>query len=294
MQVVIVPAWRRPAFLLACLDRLEMAAAGRGDLRFLIALDRGVSDGVRQVARDFSRRWPGQTRVIRRNPHPYTGNSFNVLSAYREALQLWTNYPELVHLVEEDVLVGRDYFHFHDLAHKLAPDAFSVSACRNQNYPLSADPPQDDTAIYPNPMYQSIGVSFRPARLRQVAPHANPTYLRNPIGYCKRAWPNSRIPQAHAEQDGLLHRIAEASNLRTYYPLTPRAYHVGFVGYHRRGAELEGDVRTQADCILSMTADELNAVAYSYPDHNTIPLDGPREPVSRVVDIDWNTGGNFV
>lgn len=292
MQTVVVPAWRRPAFLLACLERLEVAVGGRRDIRFLIALDRGHTREVSNIAADFYRRRPAYTKVVRRQPHGYHGNSFNVLMSYREVLAP-LGADDLVHLVEEDILVGHDYFDYHERAHGLVPNTFSVSACRNQNTALADDPPQDDTAIYGHPMYQSIGVSFRAHRLRKILPHLSRAYFSDMVGYCNRMWPASKIPKAHAEQDGLLHRISEANNLTTAYPLTPRAYHVGFTGYHRNGAELAGTTRQQADRLLSMTADELNAAAHSYPDHNTIPLDGHRDPVSQVVNLP-QVKGNFV
>jgi hypothetical protein len=43
--------------------------------------------------------------------------------------------------------------------------------------------------------------------------------------------------------------------------------------------------------LLSMTADELNAAALSYPDHTTTPLDRTRAPVSRL--INWPTDGRM-
>jgi hypothetical protein len=272
MEIVIVPAWRRPDFFEATLRRLLIA--DEGVQQYWLALDRKHDRDVNQLAWDFTRKLEGaRVRVIPRS-HPYRGNSYNVLTSYREAL---TFRPEIVHLVEEDVFVGADYFAFHRAAHKLAPDAFAVSAARNQNY--ADDPVGDATALYLDQAYQSIAVSFRPEPLALALTHAVPAYFANPVAYCRRAFPRSHIPAGNAEQDGLLNRCAEAWGMRTAYAARPRAYHAGFVGYHRKGAAGTGPVSERAARLLTMSTAELNANAYSYPDHQAVDLDArPGDP----------------
>lgn len=277
MEVVIVPAWRRPDFLKACLSRL--LAADDGVPHYRITLDRGHTPDVVPVAAWFAKRLGARVRTVRRS-HQYRGNSYNVLTSYREALR---EHASLVHLVEEDVLVGADYFGFHRRAHELAPDAFAVSACRNQQYPLGEDPPAVENALYLHRSYQSIGVSFKPRRLEAVLPHLTPGYFGRPVTYCASRFPHSVINPNHAEQDGLLHRLMEADGTATAYPAVPRAYHVGFTGYHRKGELPTGSIDQRAQAILAMSAEELNRRAHSYPDHTTIPLDAVRAPVDRVI-----------
>lgn len=139
--------------------------------------------------------------------------------------------------------------------------------------------------VWRHPAYQSLGVSFRPKQLERVVRHAKPAYFANMIGYCKSQFPDSWIPPANAEQDGLIHRISEQDGLFTLYPSVPRAYHVGFTGYHRRGAALVGSIEQRAQQILSMSTEELNRSAHSYPDHQAIPLDAERAPISKL--IEW-------
>jgi hypothetical protein len=275
-ELVIVTAWRRPDFLSACLQRLLIADDGRQ--RYMIAFDRGFARECATVAVAFTRQLGGRAN-IRRRSHRYRGNSYNVLTSYREALAMG---PDLVHLVEDDVFVGADYFEFHRRAHELAPDAFAVSAARNQQYPPEHNPPDDHEAVYTHVSYQSIGVSFRPGPLSQVVQHATHTYFSRPVAYCAKYWPGSRINPNNAEQDGLIHRIIEATGRPTVYPFSPRAYHAGFVGYHRKGAGPVGTVAERAATLLRMTTAELNAAAHSYPDHIAVDLDAPRKPVDRI------------
>lgn len=275
-ELVIVTAWKRPDFLSAALQRLLVADDGRQ--RYWICLDRLHSRECWNVAAEFTRVL-GTRALIRRRTHRYKGNSYNVLMSYREAV---ATGPELVHLVEEDVFVGADYFEFHRRAHELVPDAFSVSACRNQQFPPEVNPPDDEDAVYAHVSYQSIGVSFRVEPLAKVVRHAQHGYFASPVAYCRRHWPNSAINPNNAEQDGLIHRMIEASGRPTVYAFSPRAYHAGFVGYHRKGAALGGTVEARAATLLRMTTADLNAAAHSYPDHVAVDLDAHRKPVDRV------------
>jgi hypothetical protein len=286
METVIVPAHQRGDFLRACLTRL--LAADNDRLKYLISMDRGYSSEVSQVATWFLRKVGTRRATVAVRQHRYRGNSYNVLTSYREALVGVMRLrhfaePELVHLVEEDILVGRDYFDFHRRAHELVPDAFSVSACRNQYYPVGTGPEPDDTAVYRHGSYQSIGVSFRPGPLRRGLAHAVPSFFRDQVGYCAANFPHTKINRSHAEQDGLLHRVLEQEGASTVYAAVPRAYHVGFVGYHRNGERPQGSLEERAEAILAMSAEELNRRAHSYPDHTTVPLDGHREPVSKII-----------
>lgn len=275
-ELVIVTAWKRPDFLSAALQRLLLADDGRQ--RYTISLDRLHTRECATVASVFARRL-GTRAQVRRRAHRYRGNSYNVLTSYREAL---AREPELVHLVEEDVFIAADYFEFHRRAHELAPDAFAVSACRNQQFPPEVNPPDQEDAVYAHVSYQSLGVSFRPEALAQVVQHAQHPYFQAPVAYCRKHWPGSAINPNNAEQDGLIHRLIEASGRPTIYPFSPRAYHAGFVGYHRKGAGPVGTIEHRAAVLLRMTTDELNAAAHSYPDHVAVDLDAARKPVDQV------------
>jgi hypothetical protein len=276
-EIVIIPAWRRPEFLKAALTRLLRADDGRPE--YWICLDRGHFATLVPVIAWFKRRLGHRVRVGQRM-HNYKGNSYNVIMSYRDAL---AEGADLVHLVEEDILVGADYFDFHRRAHDLVPDAFSVSSCRNQQFIMGHEPPGDETAVWRHSAYQSLGVSFKAERLKAVLPHARSTYFAQPVTYCRRHFPHTAINPNNAEQDGLLHRLSENAGLSSVYPAVPRAYHAGFSGYHRKGKLPPGGVDARADRILAMTAEEMNERAGSYPDHATVPLDGFRLPVDRVI-----------
>lgn len=284
MEVVVVTAWRRPEFLRATLNRLLIV--DNPEVEYLISLDRRYSLPTKNVAFWFQRKIGRRVHFTVRS-HIWSGNSYNVLSSYRDAIQRRPQ-PDLVHLIEEDVLVGKDYLDFHRAAHKLVPDVFCVSACRNQQFPPGVDPPPADSVAWLHPAYQSLGVSFRPDRLERVLRHAKPAYFGNMVGYCKQKFPNTRIPAANAEQDGLIHRVMEADDELCAYPAVPRAYHAGFCGYHRNGTKLTGTIEERAKRIEAMSTEELNRHARSYPDHQAIDLDADRQPLNEIVE--WGRG----
>jgi hypothetical protein len=281
VDVIVVPAWRRPDFLKAALTRL-LALDGREHVRFLIALDRGYSPNVWGVTQWFANQAGRPNVTVLRRRHAYRGNSFNVLTSYRDA----AGYsPDLVHLVEEDIFVAHDYLSAAHAVHAAEPKAFAVSACRNQQFEPGVDPPAEASGYFMHPAYQSLAVSFRPESLSAVLAHAQPEYYANPVRYCQGHFPNTVIPVGNAEQDGLIHRIVEERGGTVGYLALPRAYHAGFTGYHRKGALLPGDVDTRARRLLEMTTEELNGAAFSYPDHAAVPLDAARAAVTTR--IDW-------
>ena len=277
-EIVIVPAWQRPEFLAATLERLS--AADEGTQEFWISLDRRHSQAVNMIATQFAARLGDRARLLTRF-HSYRGNSFNVLQSYAEAVKC---APDFIHLVEEDVFVADDYFAWHRAAHRLVGNCIAVSGARNQN--LLEDPEPEPGAVFVHEAYQSVAVSFRPERLAPILKHAGQRYYRDPIGYCKRLFPHTKIPHGNAEQDGLINRVAESMGAFTVYPTEPVAYHAGFVGYHRAGeSPLRTGVPVQvaASELLRMDAAELNRRAHSYPDHQTVDFHTKRLEPHRVV-----------
>lgn len=246
----------------ACLTRLSKAATG--DVRVVVSLDRKGTLECRQVAESFSSSFSDiYLRVMQY--HQFHGNSYNVLSGIKDALKLG---GDLIHVVEDDIMVSLGYFAYHEAAHLAAPDAFAVSACKNQN--LQGEPPG---AAYRHGSYQSLGVSFRPETGEQIIQHENSRYYGDMVGYCRRVFPGSVIPPGHAEQDGLINRIRERRGGVTVYAAQPRAFHAGFYGYNRTGTKLSGSIVLRSAKILSMTTEEMNAKAGLMKDHEVIDLD---------------------
>ena len=247
----------------ACMTRLEAAATP--DVTVVVSLDRARHPDCRKVVEGFAQRLPS-VYLREMPPHKYHGNSYNILSGIQDCRSLG---GDLIHVVEDDVLVAHGYFHYHEAMHQAAPDAFAVSACRNQNLTDAAV----GAAAYLHPSYQSLGVSFGAGVVDLLASHARKDYYGDMVDYCHRTFPDSAIPRGHAEQDGLINRVREASGRATVYTSRPRAFHAGFQGYNRPGRSLSGGtIEDRSARILSMTSEEMNARAGEMKDHEVIPL----------------------
>ena len=292
--VVIVPTWRRPDFLWACLHRL-LQCDGIRDYGIVLSIDRSSDPEIDRVAMALVAKtgagglYDGQKIRIRVvEPHHYHGNSYNVLGAYRYAAAVTSG---LVILLEEDIFVARGFLRYHEAAHVAAPSCFCVSACQDQNAPLPDSLARGDSAtVYERPTYQSLGVSFQAAVVRHFLAILDdlPNYFAEPTETLASRFPDTKIPRPQAEQDGFLGRVLEEwvvqhGALGAIYPVVPRAFHAGFHGYNRSGGKplYDGTAEDRGRRLLAMTELEMNDRADSrYRDIRVCPLDvQEREPL---------------
>lgn len=227
-DIVVVTCWCRPELLAVTLEYIQRAAHAEEHL-YTFRPDRGGTPEVLDVISSF--RLP---KVVTKVVHSYPGNTYNTLEGYRQVVGMAGQLrARLIYLIEEDVVIAPDFFDFHRrVQSEFGQEAFAVSACRNQNWKGHLHVP-DPEAVYKFPRYQSLGVSFRPQVLRGVLAHAKPEYYSSMGDYLRRTFPNSKYELLFAEQDGLIERVMEACGGEVIYPYRPRAFHVGWYGYHR-------------------------------------------------------------
>lgn len=282
-DLVAVLAHRRPDFLHATLTRLGMA--DRDYLRYRIYIDRGYDHAVLEVAGQFADALGDRCEVILRPDHNHWGSSYNTFEAYREAAEGdW----ELLHLIEEDILISEDYFDYHRQAHALAPDAFSVTGCRDRLGPPA--PETSDDAIYLREAYQVSGASYRRTMLPSILKYITPAYYSNPAEHIAATFPNASLPPGQwTEQDGFLMRVREELGLWCVYPCAPRSYHAGFSGYNRSGQALSGTIEENAHRILTMSTEEMNSLSGGFNDLEAVDLDRVKPGISRITTWKENT-----
>jgi len=234
-DVLIIPCWRRPEFLWHCLDNLRRAV-GIGDLHVLFRPDRGHDPRIHDVIDEFGPQLASyDVEVPPRCPYRRGKQSANVLGAYLRAAAITRRY---VFMVEEDVMVARDFLRWHYAVQAAQPQLFCSIAARNTNraVPEAADP---EAYYVTNLDYCSLGVCFeRSVIVRRIAPHVRREYFENPGGYCQQLWSRSLVGAGHVEHDGLIRRIQEEQGARRpiAYPYRPRAFHAGYFGYPRGGS----------------------------------------------------------
>lgn len=248
-SIVIIPCWRRPEFLGACLNLIRWADLS-GTYHYLFAIDRRADPLNEKIIAGF----PGEKTVIR-NTAMFNGNSANLIKAYKWA---YGQSEELVFLIEEDIFIAKDFFLYHEqVHHEFSP--FFVTACRNQmDLKQTGDNP---AGLFSYGKYQSLGVSFRRESLLQIIEHDTREYYSNRSGYLKKLFPQSQFGTQNTEQDGLINRIMERDNLTGIYPEIPRAFHAGFYGYNRQGSRLRENhlsLEDKIEILLSMPQAEMN------------------------------------
>jgi hypothetical protein len=239
-DVLLIPCWRRPEFLWHCLENLTRAR-GFERLHVLFRADDGFDPDILEVVRQFADRLSSyhiDTPV--RCPYRRSRQSANLLAGYVCAA---ARARRLVFMVEEDVIVARDFFCWHYAVHAAEPQLFCSLSTRNHNRAVASG--QDPRDYYLTTLdYCSLGVAMTAATIMSsIAPHVRRDYFERPAEYCRQHFPTSRVGARFTEQDGLIRRVQEALGERRpiAYPFRPRAYHAGFVGYHRPG-RLEGDL----------------------------------------------------
>jgi hypothetical protein len=226
-DVVVVPCWRRPEFLWHCLDNLTRAD-GIDRVHVLFRPDTGYSPDNLQVIQAFADRLSSfEVQVADPCPFRRTKPSANFLLGLLHAA---ATTKQLVFLVEEDIMVARDYFRWHRAVQAAAAPLFCSIPVKNPNRVLTL-PDAPDAYYLSSGDSCSNGMCFDRQVLRSlVAPHVNMAYLRRPKKYIRRHFPASSIGLGYVEQDGLIRRIQEQSPLPIAWPCVPRAFHSGFFG----------------------------------------------------------------
>lgn len=263
-NVVIIPCHSRPEFLGACLNRISLAEGWEKNHYLFCVDDHKFAGGaynpqVIEVIKQF----PGEKTVKIRPKDSIRSNTRNVLEGYKEAHRIATDTGgDLVYLIEEDILIARDFFTFHERVQAVT-DEFFVSACRNQNYKAATKLPAEPESVYTYPRYQSLGNSFKLNQVAKFLPHCNGAYYGNMWDYLKNHFKGPKVTAFQGmwcEQDGMLNRFMAQNDLLGIFPYIPRAYHAGFYGYNRTGQPISPNLSLfeRIIALLSMTEKEMN------------------------------------
>jgi hypothetical protein len=269
-DILLVPCWRRPEMLWHCIDNI-CKAEGIEAMHVVFRPDSGFDPDNLAVIREHAKRLPShEIQPAPRCPYRRTKLSANILLGYLDAAARARRH---VYMVEEDIMVGRDFFRWHAQRAGL----FCSIAVRNHNREVHT--PDDPDGYYlSSGDYCSWGVCFDVAVIRErIAPHVNLAYLRRPKRYLRGRFARSKVSLGFVEQASLLRRIQELDSLPIAYPATPRAFHAGFYGRNRPGTiegALQERVRRLDGMIYDCTAMRGAALSARYAaDSEPVPLD---------------------
>ncbi len=265
-DIVLIPCWQRPEMLWHCIDNL-CRADGIESKHVIFRPDSDYDSDNIAVIHEHADRLPSyEIQAAPRCPYRRTKLSANILLGYMQAAALARRY---VYLVEEDIMVGRDFFRWHSAVHSQSEGLFCSIAVRNHN--RYVDTPDDPDCYYlTSGDYCSWGVCFDRAVIAGlIAPHVNLDYLSRPKNYLRRHFAGSRVSLGFVEQASLVRRIQEICARPIAYPATPRAFHAGFYGRNRPGGisgELRERVRRLDTMIYDRTAMRGAALSSRYAD----------------------------
>lgn len=250
---VVITAFGRPEMLWHCLSRIDKADKP-DNLRITFRLDHGYDREIHDVLRMYGH-LPADVSIAPKHPfHGSTKQSANVLGGLYQAAK---NAPDgsIVHLVEDDVMIGPDHFTFSATAHGTG-DYFAVITSDNCNGGEEMEYPETGLKTS-HGTYRGIGVSFRAdAFLAHIGPHIRPEYYLNPRAYIRSILTPDPFRGAWIEQDGLIRRIQMREGMPPIaYAMQPRSYHAGYYGKNRPGKRPHGT--------LSQRIDAVGAVIYS-------------------------------
>ena len=272
MDIVLIPAYMRPEYLSLCLEYLAAAEGARDNKEYWVCQDMRQHDEHRF---NVQLRWtkevldnsPLPVRYIKRQPHSYAGNSYNTLEAYKET---YGTEARFVYLVEEDVFVTPDFFRWHEAAQSAEPDAMCSIAYRcSRNHEAKTDITDASSYFTTARDYASIGVCWPRRALAPIVAHSQDGYYADQTGYIQRTFPGNRFAGDFCEQDGLIMRCMWETRGFTVWPYVPRAYHLGWFGYHRpNGKRPDGQLADKVRAIREQISDRaaLKIVAPDFGD----------------------------
>lgn len=209
--VVIVPTFDRPEMLWLCLEHIAACPeAKHQDVRVCVDRRNSIAAPLTELAQ-LQDRYSALNVSLRFTPrHTHHGNSFNVLTALRQAYADDAEFDRFF-LVEDDVLVSPEFFRWHNRVECQESPAASIGV---------RDPGHG--------AYASLGVCLPRTTVAAILEHAVLAYFRDMRGYCRFAFPPSPFD---CEQDGLIARVLAGQRVAWADP--PVCSHVGWYGYHR-------------------------------------------------------------
>lgn len=291
-DIVIMPLYFRPEYTFLALEYLA-AADGASEKEIWLEQDRCYNNHdagrllnelpmIRTVAEKFEKIGCFKKVVYHeRAANNYIGNACNFLEAYKRAHE--QQDVRFVYLVEDDVLVSKDFFRWHEAVQATADFFVTVGwhCVRNPEVKPSTDPTEYITSYRD---FSSIGVCWKREKLAALVAHAKPEYYQQMAGYLGRAFPGSPIPSGQwTEQAGVITRLLHETRDRLIaWPSLRRCSHVGVSGYHRpTGYKFAGSLDQRVQQLRTAVSDtRIQGMSHDFADDiEPVTVPGVWEPL---------------
>lgn len=210
-KVVVMPAFRRPEIAALSLEKLALACSLDTDVR--IYLDTCGDERLEEFQYVRDTYFPTAT-IYRAGLHVIApSGSWNILNSLAQGFD---TKADLVFFIEEDVLVSRNFFKWHEARHSEYP-YFVTSGRKLKNR---------DTSYYSNP-----GSCFSKEALSLIVPHICLEYFADQAGYLDKHFPG--MDDAGILDDGLIRRVMRSVQGKAIAADPAIAFHYGFRYYNR-------------------------------------------------------------
>jgi hypothetical protein len=229
-----MPTMHRPEMLALSLEKLSRADNCPDDIRIFV--DHTTDERLAEV--DFVRdNYFPEATIFHAQPHQEVPSGmWNILHSLRQG---YVSAADRIFLIEEDILVGKDFFNWHNRAQKSG--AYLATCGRRMKY-------LPDYNQYTNP-----GSCFSRDMLAQVVEHINPDLFADRRKYMDQSF--GTMNEISDLDDGLIRRIAKFNGLKVLYPEIPQCAHIGFRAYnHYMGWVNEGDIEQRISKLRRMLA----------------------------------------
>lgn len=238
-DIIIIPSSWRPEFLYLCLESLAQCPEVSSKEIWIAEDHKPSDDAFPDTMRetiwvvDFWKKVFGKRLIPKIRPvNTFLGNSYNVLAAYSAA---YNTDAKFVYLIEDDILISKDFFKWHERAQRQNFFCSIAGAC-DKVAVVQSRPPEILT-YFASPVFRSLGVCWKRENLEEIVKHNGPLYYSTEQGmvdYLFNMFPNTKYKfNEMIEQDGLICRIMERDNKLAAWSVQNRALHIGLWGYHR-------------------------------------------------------------
>ncbi len=163
MDTVVILAHNRPEQLRRCVEHVRRLT----DANIIISVDNHVDNPTpAEVGGSFLKTSVTFRTDVIINEHMSPGNAHNTREGLRHAIDSIIE-PDLVHLIEDDVMVSRDYFEWSRAVH----NRFQPFAVSGYHKPGDLWNEGSATDVYQNHEFiHTFAISFRPENVRTLLP----------------------------------------------------------------------------------------------------------------------------
>lgn len=230
MNYILMPGRNRAEFFDIALSSL-MGCPEIENYRILFEFECDVQQEYYDIIKRYVK-CPSQIEIKRWDTH------YGLTRGHLEGMKIaFNNTDEYVIIVEDDVMVSRDFLRYHDYCYRnFYKERGDIGTITGQisHASVSKEPEErDPKLVHKRLWYHPYGVLIpKDFFYKYVLEHCTEKYYKNPL-YVDTVYPEWSERGKWFEQAGLLNRIVHKNNLHTIEADVPRCQDIGWFGKNR-------------------------------------------------------------